>query len=146
MPVQIQTGPRPNLGRVRPQSDQGFVIYHTAGGAAVYSDDASAYESLPFDHETIKHPLAEYVRGDVHTYGIESLWATMKRAHKGTFHKISLRETGYEDWVSADPWSYYGYQYLDLDAPYDIRFRVGDYTRWWLNAGPRPDCSVGPIR
>ena len=34
-------------------------------------------------------PLSEYVRGDVHTNGIESLWATMKRAHNGTFHKIS---------------------------------------------------------
>jgi len=58
----------------------------------------------------------------------------------------TVRERGYEDWVSADSWSYYGYQYLDLDAQYDIRFRVGDYTRWWHNASPRPDCSVGPIR
>ena len=24
-----------------------------------------------------------------HTNGIESFWATLKRAHKGTFHKIS---------------------------------------------------------
>ena len=68
---------------------QGFVVEHTEEGATVYSDDASAYENLPFDHETVKHSLAEYVRGDVHTNGIESLWATMKRAHKGTFHKIS---------------------------------------------------------
>ena len=34
---------------------QGFVIEHTADGATVYSDDASAYESLPFPHETVKH-------------------------------------------------------------------------------------------
>ncbi len=68
---------------------QGFVRAHAAPGATVYSDDASAYESLPFDHETVTHSLSEYVRGDVHTNGIESLWSMMKRAHKGTFHKLS---------------------------------------------------------
>ena len=31
----------------------------------------------------------EYVRGDVHTNGIESFWSMLKRAHTGTFHKIS---------------------------------------------------------
>lgn len=68
---------------------QGFVVEHAAKGATVYSDDASAYDGIPFSHETVKHSLSEYVRGDVHTNGIESLWATMKRAHKGVFHKIS---------------------------------------------------------
>ena len=32
---------------------------------------------------------AEYVRGQTHTNGIESFWSMLKRAHKGTFHKIS---------------------------------------------------------
>ncbi len=68
---------------------QDFVRTHAAPGATVYSDEASAYESLPFDHETVKHSLSEYVKGDVHTNGIESLWSTLKRAHKGTFHKLS---------------------------------------------------------
>ena len=68
---------------------QGFVINHAAPGATVYSDDSSAYESLRFDHDTVKHSLSEYVRGDVHTNGIESLWSMLKRAHKGTFHKMS---------------------------------------------------------
>ena len=68
---------------------QGFVTEHTAADTTVYSDDSSAYKGLPFDHDTVKHSLSEYVRGDVHTNGIESLWSTMKRAHKGTFHKMS---------------------------------------------------------
>ncbi len=66
-----------------------FVCTHAATGATVYSDEARAYESLPFDHETVKHSLSEYVKGDIHTNGIESLWAILKRAHKGTFHKLS---------------------------------------------------------
>ncbi len=68
---------------------QGFVKDHAASGATVYTDDATAYDSLPFNHAVIKHSLSEYVKGDVHTNGIESLWSMIKRAHKGTFHKLS---------------------------------------------------------
>ena len=68
---------------------QGFVIEHTAPGATVYSDEASAYEGLPFTHEAVKHSVAEYVRGMAHTNGMESFWAMLKRAHTGTFHKMS---------------------------------------------------------
>ena len=68
---------------------QGFVKDHAAEDATVYTDDASAYETLPFDHDSVKHSLKEYVKGDVHTNGIESLWSMLKRAHKGTFHKLS---------------------------------------------------------
>ena len=68
---------------------QGFVAEHAAPGATAYSDDSSAYEGIPFDHAAVKHSLLEYVKGDVHTNGIESLWSMLKRAHKGTFHKMS---------------------------------------------------------
>ena len=70
---------------------QGFVKDHAAEDATVYTDDAAAYESLPFDHEAVKHSVAEYVRGQAHTNGIESFWAVLKRAHKGVFHKISAK-------------------------------------------------------
>ena len=67
----------------------GFVRKHTDPGATVYTDDATAYDSLPFNHATVKHSLSEYVKGDIHTNGIESLWSMLKHAHKGTFHKLS---------------------------------------------------------
>ena len=68
---------------------QGFVKDHADRQATVYTDAATAYESLPFDHDTVKHSLSEYVKGEVHTNGIESLWSLLKRAHTGTFHKLS---------------------------------------------------------
>ena len=71
------------------QTLQGFVKDHADRQATVYTDDATAYESLPFDHDTVKHSLSEYVKGEVHTNGIESLWSLLKRAHTGTFHKLS---------------------------------------------------------
>ena len=68
---------------------QGFVADHAATGATVYTDDASAYKGIPFEHESVRHSIGEYVRDMASTQGIESFWATLKRAHKGTFHKIS---------------------------------------------------------
>ena len=68
---------------------QGFVIKHTAPGATVYTDEASAYKGLPFHHEAVKHSVSEYVRGMAHTNGAESFWSMLKRAHMGTFHKLS---------------------------------------------------------
>ena len=68
---------------------QGFVIEHTAPGATVYTDEAAAYEGMPFYHEAVKHSVAEYVRDQAHTNGMESFWSMLKRAHTGTFHKMS---------------------------------------------------------
>ena len=68
---------------------QSFVMAHVTPDAIVYSDEAAAYEGLPNPHEAVKHSVSEYVRGMAHTNGIESFWATLKRAHQGTFHKIS---------------------------------------------------------
>ena len=55
----------------------------------VYTDDAAVYEGIPNPHESVKHSASEYVNGMAHTNGIESFWSMLKRAHKGTFHKIS---------------------------------------------------------
>ena len=68
---------------------QGFVIATAIAGATVYSDDAAAYKGMPFDHESVRHSVGEYVDGMAHTNGIESFWSMLKRAHKGTYHKIS---------------------------------------------------------
>ena len=70
---------------------QDIVAKHSAPGTKVFTDDASAHEGIPFDHAIVKHSLSEYVKGDVHTNGIESLWSMLKRAHKGTFHKMSAK-------------------------------------------------------
>ena len=72
---------------------QGFVRDVAAHGATIYTDDASAYTSLPdmfngYRHGAVRHSVGEYVRGMAHTNGIESFWSMLKRAHKGTFHKI----------------------------------------------------------
>ena len=71
---------------------QGFVREHVEDGATVYTDEATAYLGMKdFEHDSVKHSIMEYVKGQVHTNGIESFWSMLKRAHKGTFHKFSVK-------------------------------------------------------
>ena len=71
---------------------QGFIADSVKPGAALYTDDASAYRGcVDFEHESVRHSVAEYVRGMAHTHGIESFWSMLKRARKGTFHKLSAK-------------------------------------------------------
>ena len=67
----------------------GFIAAHAAPDATIYTDEGAAYTTLPNPHEAVNHKAMEYVRGDVHTNGMESFWSMLKRAHKGTFHKMS---------------------------------------------------------
>ena len=57
----------------------------------MYTDDAYGYRGVPRKHEAVVHSTREYVRGDAHTNGIESFWAGLKRAHKGTYHWWSVK-------------------------------------------------------
>lgn len=68
---------------------QGFVVDSTSEDAQVYTDEASAYHGIPRKHEAVKHSISRYVNGQAHTNGIESFWAMLKRAHMGTFHRLS---------------------------------------------------------
>lgn len=73
-----------------------FVEGNTAHGATVYTDEAAAYATVPnmlngIQHEAVNHSAGEYVRQQAHVNGVESFWSMLKRAHKGTFHKISAK-------------------------------------------------------
>jgi transposase-like protein len=65
---------------------QGYVRENVEPGSALYSDMHPAYWALKdtYDHASIDH-LAEYVRGRVHTNGIENFWTLLKRGLKGTY-------------------------------------------------------------
>ena len=65
-----------------------FIDKHVKASAMKYTDENKAYGSLEH-HETVNHSNGEYVRGEVHTNGIESFWALLRRGYYGTFHHIS---------------------------------------------------------
>lgn len=68
---------------------QMFVIDNTTGEATVYTDNAGAYRNLPRRHGVVNHGIGEYVRAQIHTNGVESFWATLKRGVMGTYHHMS---------------------------------------------------------
>ena len=55
------------------------------------TDAAVVYKHLGahYEHHRVNHSIGEYVRGEAHTNGIESFWATLKRGYKGTYHYMS---------------------------------------------------------
>lgn len=59
-------------------------------GANLYTDEAAAYSGLDlrFVHEAINH-AEEYVRGQIHTNGMENFWALFKRMLKGTYVSVA---------------------------------------------------------
>ena len=57
--------------------------------ATIHTDDSRIYRGLPHRHETVCHSAGEYARGDIHTNGIESVWAVLKRSITGTWHHVS---------------------------------------------------------
>ncbi len=70
---------------------RGFVLKNTRTNTIVYTDEHSSYKRMPRYHRTVKHSVREYVRGQVHTNGIESFWAMLKRGFMGTYHKMSVK-------------------------------------------------------
>jgi transposase-like protein len=53
----------------------------------VYTDAYKGYnglEAFDFIHDTVAH-MNEYVRGEVHTQGIENFWSLLKRTLSGTY-------------------------------------------------------------
>lgn len=71
------------------KSLHGFVGECVHPSATVYTDEALGYRGITQQHETVNHSKGEYVRGPVHTNGIESFWAPFKRAIYSTFHHVS---------------------------------------------------------
>ena len=66
---------------------QGEIIKQVSKAGKVYTDSAQGYNRLAvrsFVHETVNH-MEEYVRGEIHTNGIENFWSLLKRTLGGTY-------------------------------------------------------------
>jgi len=65
---------------------------HIEAGSTIHSDEHAAYQGLGglfFQRATVNHGAGEYVRDDVHTNSIESVWAVLKRGLHGVYHHAS---------------------------------------------------------
>ena len=80
-------------------------------GSQVFTDALPSYNGLNQDyvHQAIDH-AKEYVRGNVHTNGLENFWSLLKRGIRGTY-------------VSVEP--FHLFRYLDEQA---FRFNERENT------------------
>lgn len=63
-------------------------------GSKVYTDNFRAYQRLGkkgYTHKSVDHSTGEYVRGNIHTNGIENVWSLFKRYLSGTYTSCSRK-------------------------------------------------------
>ncbi len=62
-------------------------------GSTIYTDEFPSYAEFNriYEHESVSHKSGEYVNGNAHTNGIESVWAVMKRGYNGVYHHWSKK-------------------------------------------------------
>jgi transposase-like protein len=89
-PVRMQT-----LKWVDKQKLHEFIHKTTAPDTKnIYTDEHVGYRGIA-DHDThhgtVNHSEEEWVHGDIHTNGIESVWSLLKRSIVGAYHKVSVK-------------------------------------------------------
>jgi len=84
-PSQVRTKVVENRRKKALQSE---IRQHVQAGSAIYTDALKSYEGLTeFEHQVVDHAV-EYVRGNVHTNGMENFWSLVKRGLKGTYISV----------------------------------------------------------
>lgn len=65
---------------------QAKILSNVHHGTSIYTDKAVVYDALAdkYVHEVVDH-MKEYVRGRVHTNGLENFWSLLKRSLSGTY-------------------------------------------------------------
>jgi len=73
-----------------------IVRNHVKFGSLVYTDDHVGYNGLraKFTHESINKQVEGYIRGKIHTNGIENFWSLLKRGLAGTYVSVEPMHLG----------------------------------------------------
>jgi transposase-like protein len=74
----------PNVKR---ETLQAGILDGVSKKSTIYTDENPGYNSLgaqEYIHEAVNH-TREYVRGEVHTNGLENFWSLLKRTLRGTY-------------------------------------------------------------
>jgi transposase-like protein len=80
---QVRAQVVPNVTR---ETLQNAILENVEQGSKVYTDCGVGFDHLrrDFVHEVVNH-AREYVKGQVHTQGMENFWALLKRTLRGTY-------------------------------------------------------------
>lgn len=80
---QVRAKVIPNVKRETLQNE---ILGNVKFGSSIYTDQAVGYDTLKrrYIHDTVNH-AETYVKGRVHTNGLENFWSLMKRNLAGTY-------------------------------------------------------------
>jgi transposase-like protein len=109
--VKASTVKMKHVENARRETVQGENRQHVETGSQVFTDALPSYNGLNPDyiHAAVDH-AREYVRGNVHTNGLENFWSLLKRGIRGTY-------------ISVEP--FHLFRYLDEQA---FRFNERENT------------------
>ncbi|HWZ46337.1 MAG TPA: IS1595 family transposase [Candidatus Saccharimonadales bacterium] len=101
---------------------QTAVKENVAEGSSLMTDEFAAYTGSEdtFTHEVINHAI-EYVKGQIHTNGMENFWSLLKRSIGGTY-------------VSVEP--FHLFRYIDEQS---FRFNNRGHRKFPIHDGQRFD-------
>ena len=86
---QVRAKVIPNVKRETLQAE---ILKNVGRKSKIYTDNFTSYDGLrwagqDYVHKTVNHML-EYVKGQVHTQGIENFWSLLKRGLTGTYVSV----------------------------------------------------------
>jgi transposase-like protein len=82
------------MPRVTAEDVREHIEAHVDSSVRLMTDDSNLYIGVGQDkravasHETVKHSIQEYVRGDVHTNTVEGFFSLLKRGINGIYHHV----------------------------------------------------------
>lgn len=79
------------MPKVQALEVRSYIQANVEQNVRLMTDESRLYDGIGKElasHETVKHSIKEYVRGDVHTNTVEGLFSLLKRGITGTYHHI----------------------------------------------------------
>jgi transposase-like protein len=133
----------PNVKRETLQYE---ILNQVEFGARLYSDDAVAYNELAslYAHDVVNH-AQEYVKGRVHTNGLENFWSLLKRGLNGTY--VAVEPFHLFRYVDEQVFRYNNRKDMNDGQRFDLAVRqiVGKRLTWSDLTGKQPEPSTVPF-
>lgn len=109
------------------------VIENVEKGSTIYSDAYRSYRNLPVDgfiHEFIDH-AETYVKGKIHTNGLENFWSLFKRSLKGTY--VSVEPFHLQAYADEQAFRYNNRKVTDADRFVGVASQIAGKRITWAD-------------
>lgn len=105
-----------------------------AGESRLMSDEHNYYRGIDslLPHDVIRHK-SEYVRGEVHTQGIESFWSILKRGLTGTYYHVDAAYLN--QYVQEYAFRHNTRHISDAERFDELMRKVGGRVDWYVGKG-----------